>query len=240
MNGAVQLGSGAGSYLSSTNGSVSGTITCGAGGDVVIAGDTGGVVMGGAGADVLYANPTQTAANNAARTTLDGAKGNNWLYGDGAYTTFDSGDNAAGTYNQIFGGASEMAGVSGYANNTVSYAAMSGAYKSAYVDLLHGDTYMCTTAKASGATTSEFVFEDYLQHVPNVIGSSGGDQVICDNGVDRITSGANKGGDVFYAGAGVGSQDTFAFTSLTESPLSNYDIIENFKVGNSISSISRR
>ena len=66
---------------------------------------------------------------------------------------------------------------------------------------------------------------------PNVIGSSGSDQVICDNGVDRITSGANKGGDVFYAGAGAGSQDTFAFTALTESSLSNYDIIENFKIG---------
>ena len=32
-----------------------------------------------------------------------------------------------------------MANVSGYENNTVSYAGLSSAYKSAYVDLLHGD-----------------------------------------------------------------------------------------------------
>ena len=45
-------------------------------------------VVGGSGNDVLYANPTRTATNNAAKTTLDGATGNNWLYGDGAFTTF--------------------------------------------------------------------------------------------------------------------------------------------------------
>ena len=99
---------------------------------LVIAGNTGGVVTGGAGNDVLTANPTQTAANNAAKTTLDGGTGDNWLFGDGAYTTFDSGDNSAGTYNQIFGGAPQMTGVAGYENNTVSYAGMSSAYESAY------------------------------------------------------------------------------------------------------------
>ena len=165
MNGAVQLGSGAGSYLSSTNGSVSGTITCGAGGDVVIAGDTGGVVMGGAGADVLYANPTQTAADNAAQTTLDGAKGNNWLYGDGAYTTFDSGDNAAGTYNQIFGGASEMTGVAATRTTrfpTPRFRALTRAPTSSFA-------WRCVHVhdrQGERRPDYEFVFEDYLQHVP--------------------------------------------------------------------------
>ena len=230
ISGNITLGSGAGESVTSTYGVVTGTITCGAGGDVVIAGNTGGVVTGGSGNDVLTANPTQTAANNAAKTTLDGGTGDNWLFGDGAYTTFDSGDNSAGTYNQIFGGASQMSGVAGYENNTVSYAGMSSAYESAYIDLLHGDTYMCTIAKASGAPKGDLVFEDYLKNVPNVVGSSGSDVIICDNGVDRITHGSGSG-DVLYAGTGAGSQDTFVYTSLTQSPLANHDIVEGFKAG---------
>jgi hypothetical protein len=230
IDGSISLGNGAGQVFNSTLGSVNGAVTCGSGSDVVIAGQTGGSVIGGSGNDVLYANPTLTAANNAVKTTLDGGTGDNWLYGDGAYTTFMSGDNAAGTYNQIFGGASQMEGVSGYTNNTVDYASMSSAYKSAYIDLLNGDTYMCTISDANGAPSSELVFEDYLQNVPNVIGTSGSDVIICDNGVDRITHGSGAG-DVLYAGTGAASQDTFAYTNLNESPLSNHDIIEGFKVG---------
>jgi hypothetical protein len=228
--GAIGLGGAAGEYVDSTDGSVSGAIVCGGGGDVVIAGQTGGTVLGGAGNDVLYANPTQTAANNAAKTTLDGGTGNNWLYGDGAYTTFDSGDNSAGTYNQIFGGQSEMAGVSGYTNNTVDYASLSSAYKSVDINLLNGDAYMCSIADANGAPAADLTFEDYLKNVPNVIGSSGSDVIICDDGVDRITHGSGAG-DILYAGTGAGSQDTFVYTAINESPLSNHDIIEGFKVG---------
>jgi hypothetical protein len=230
INGSVSLGNGAGQVFNSTLGSVNGAVTCGSGGDVAIAGQTGGTVIGGGGNDVLYANPTLAAADNAAKTTLDGGTSDNWLYGDGAYTTFMSGDNAAGTYNQIFGGASQMEGVSGYTNNTLDYASVSSAYKSAYIDLLHGDTYMCTIADANGAPSSDLVFEDYLQNAPNVIGTSGSDVIVCDNGVDRITHGAGAG-DVLYAGTGAGSQDTFAYTNLNESPLSKHDIIEGFKVG---------
>jgi Peptidase M10 serralysin C terminal/RTX calcium-binding nonapeptide repeat (4 copies) len=232
VQGAIALGAGAGEYVDSTDGSVNGAITCGSGGDVVIAGQTGGSVVGGSGNDVLYANPTQTAANNASKTTLDGGKGNNWLYGDGAYTTFDSGDNSAGTYNQIFGGQSEMADVAGYANNTVDYANLSSAYKSVDVNLSDGDAYMCSIADANGAPTSDYTFEDYLKNVPNVIGSSGSDVIICDDGVDTITHGSGAG-DILYAGAGAGagSQDTFVYTAMNESPLSNHDIIEGFKVG---------
>jgi hypothetical protein len=230
MYGAVDLGSGTNNF-NSTQGYVYGGISAGSGNSVIIGPINGGAVDGGSGNDVLYANPTQAAANDAAQTTLDGRTGNNWLYGDGAYTTFMSGDNSAGTYNQIFGEPSEMEGVAGHANNTVSYAGISSAYKSAYIDLLHGDAYMCKIADANGAPSSDLVFEDYLKNVPNAIGTSGSDVIICDNGVDNITSGANTGGDIFYAGSGASSQDTFAFTSLSESPLSDHAAIEGFKVG---------
>ena len=123
-----------------------------------------------------------------------------------------------------------MGGVAGYQNNTVSYAGMSSAYKSAYIDLLHGDTYMCTIGRASGAPAADLVFEDYLTNVPNVVGSSGSDVVICDNAVDRITHGSGAG-DVLYAGSGAGSQDTFVYTGLSQSPLANHDVISGFKVG---------
>ena len=230
MNGSVAMGSAAGDFFDSTSGAVHGAIDAGAGGDTIVAGNTGNLVVGGAGNDVLFANPTLTAASNHANTILDGGTGDNWLYGDGAYVTFDSGDNSAGTCNQIFGRQSEMANVSGYANNTVSYAAMSSAYKSAYIDLLHGDAYMCASASANGAPTSAYVFEDYLQHVPNVIGSSGSDVIVCDNGADKITHGSGAG-DVLYAGSGASSQDTFAYTSLTQSSLAHHDVIEGFKTG---------
>jgi Peptidase M10 serralysin C terminal len=227
INGSVSL---LGGEFDSTLGSIDGSISMGSDGGVAIGGQTGGSIYSGSGNDVLYANPTQTAANDAAQTILDGGAGDNWLYGDGAYTTFDSGDNSSGTYNQIFGGASQMAGVSGYTNNTVDYANLSSAYNSVDVNLLNGDAYMCRISKASGAPTSDLTFEDYLKNVPNVIGSSGSDVIICDNGVDTITHGSGAG-DVLYAGAGAGSQDTFAYTALSESPLSNHDIIEGFKVG---------
>jgi hypothetical protein len=228
ISGGVSLEAG-GITLDSTLGTIAGGITCS--GDVVIAGQTGGTVIGGSGNDVLYANPTQTAADNAAHTILDGGGGNNWLFGDGAYTTFDSGDNTAGTYNQFFGEPSQMAGVSGYTNNTLSYATLGDqgeGYKSVYVDLLDGDAYMSTAATA---LSGPYTFEDYITDVPNVIGSPGGGDVIeCDDGVDRITNGG-AGGNVMIAGTGASSQDTFVYTALTDSPLSDYDIIAGFKVG---------
>jgi hypothetical protein len=89
---------------------------------------------------------------------------------------------------------------------------------------------MCKISEANGAPGADLVFEDYLQNVPNVIGSSGSDVIICDDGVDRITHGSGAG-DVLYAGTGAGSQDTFVYTAMNESPLSNHDIIEGFKDG---------
>jgi hypothetical protein len=221
--------------VNSQFGTIAGAVTFTGGSgttDVVIAGQDGGAVTGGAGTDVFYANTAPAAANNGATTTLDGKTGNNWLFGDGAYTTFDSGDNSSGTYNFITGGASQMAGVTGYANNSLNYSTMSSAYKSAYIDLLGGYTYMSTVAHAVLSTPSQFVIEDFFQNVPNAVGSSGSDVIICDNGVDKITVGSgNTGGDVLYAGTGASSQDTFAFTSLSQSPDANAAAIEGFKVG---------
>ena len=93
--------------VNSSNGVITGTISCGSGGDTVTGGTTGGSIAGGSGNDILYANPTEAAVNNAAVTTLDGGAGKNALYGDGAYTTFLSGDTDGG-YNQIWGELSQM------------------------------------------------------------------------------------------------------------------------------------
>ena len=124
----------------------------------MIAGQTGGAVVGGSGNDVLYANPTLTAANNAAKTTLDGGTGDNWLYGDGAYTTFMSGDNAAGTYNQIFGGASQMEGVSGYTNNTVELRQpVERVQERLYRPSARRRLYVHDLADANGAPSSDLV-----------------------------------------------------------------------------------
>jgi hypothetical protein len=123
-----------------------------------------------------------------------------------------------------------MANVAGYAANTVDYATISSVYRSAYVDLLHGDAYMCRIASANGAPAADLVFEDYLRNVPNVIGTSGSDVIICDNGVDRITHGSGAG-DILYAGTGAASQDTFIYSNMNESSLAHHDIIEGFKAG---------
>ena len=132
--------------FNSTLGTVTGTIIAGSGGDTIIAGQSGGAVNGGLGNDVLYANPTQTAVNNAVQTTLDGSGGKNALYGDGAYTTFLSGDTNGG-YNQIWGEQSQMTGVTGYANNTLSY---TDAATGVYVDLATNNAYLSSTAAQAG------------------------------------------------------------------------------------------
>src|SRR5579863_10175577 len=224
MQGAVVLGNGAGDLFNSTLGKVDGTITAGSGGDTIIAGQSGGSVVGGSGNDILYANPTQTAANDAAQTTLDGGAGKNALYGDGAYTTFLSGDTDGG-YNQIWGELSQMAGVSGYANNTLSYA---DAATGIYVDLATNDAYVNSTGAQAWKGTG--TFEDSIEHVPNVVGSAYGDLIQADNGVDRITGGG--GADKLYAGTGASSQDTFVYNGYTDSNLINgYDTIAGFKIG---------
>ena len=228
INGEVGFFGATGSFLDSAHGSITGEIDCGDGGATVIAGETGGTVLGGAGNDTLRASPTLAAANNAAQTTLDGAGGNNRLVGDGAFVTFDSGDGDGGI-NHIIGRLSRMSDVAGDANNTLSYATLAGPYHSVYVDLLTRTAWMCSAADANGAPFSDFTFEDYIRNVPNVIGSSGADTIICDNGVDIITPGGSR--SVMDAGAGAGSQDTFVFTSFASSTAASEDVINGFKAG---------
>jgi microcystin-dependent protein len=186
-------------------------------------GDTGtDLLSGGGGNDLLYGNTSQAAADNTGHTTLDGGAGANALYGSSAFTTFIAGDTNGG-FDQIWGGASKMAGVLGFTNNTLSYATVA-AGKSVYVDLLNGhDGYLNSGAHNNGVYT----FEDSIANVPNVIGSSGGDIIIADNGADRIQGGG--GADALYAGGGA---DTFIYATYGDSNTVNgYDTIVGFKIG---------
>ncbi len=118
-----------------------------------------------------------------------------------------------------------MAGVAGYANNTLSY---TDATTGVYVDLATNDAYVNSTA--GKAWKGPGTFEDSIEHVPNVIGSAYGDLIQADNGVDRITGGG--GADELYAGTGASSQDTFVYTGYSDSNLiTGYDTIEGFKIG---------
>jgi hypothetical protein len=214
----------------------------GSGFDDLFVGDTGtDFLYGGAGNDLLYSNCSQAAADNAGDTTLDGGTGVNALYGGSAYTIFMAGD-ANGGFNQVWGGASKMAGVSGYTNNTISFANDGG--KGVYVDLGVGH---CAYISASGGWTGTGVFEDAIAQlppssplspaqssVPNVIGSSVADTIQCDSSTDRITGGG--GADALYAGGG---RDTFAYTSYGDSNLNTgYDTIVGFKIGTDLIDLS--
>jgi Ca2+-binding RTX toxin-like protein len=153
---------------------------------------------------------------------LDGGTGNNALYGSSAYNTFMAGD-AAGGFNQIWGAASAMAGVPGYTNNMLSFAATPSG-ESVYVDLLTGHNAYVNSGPQNNGT---YTLEDSISNVPNVIGSSGGDVILADNGVDRITGGI--GADQLYAGSGF---DTFVYTAYGDSNLlTGYDTIYSFKAG---------
>src|SRR5262249_33205584 len=159
-------------------------------------------VVGQGGNDRLYANPTQEAVAGAVHTWLSGGTGANALYGNGAYVTFYAGDSGGG-YNQIWGMASQMAGVSGFANNLLSF---TPAVHGVYVDLLNGhNAYVGSGTHWTGTGT----FEDSIVNVPNVEGSQFGDLIQADNGVDRILGWF--GADQLYAGSGAGSQDTFVY-----------------------------
>jgi Ca2+-binding RTX toxin-like protein len=190
--------------------------------DLLVGGTVSCDLSGGAGNDMIYGNTSQATADNAAWLTLDGGTGNNALYGSSAFNTFVAGD-ANGGFNQIWGAASKMAGVSGYTNNTLSFAGVA-AGKSVYVDLLNGhDAYVNSGPQNNGSYT----LEDAIANVPNVIGSSGGDIIMADNGTDRITGGG--GADQLYAGAGA---DTFVYTAYADSNLvAGYDTIYGFKAG---------
>jgi hypothetical protein len=120
-----------------------------------------------------------------------------------------------------------MSGLSlDFTNNTITFASLSPS-QSVYVDLLNGhNAYINSGPNQSGT----YVYEDSIINVPNVIGSSSGDVIIADNGIDRIQG--NGGADALYAGTGPSSQDTFVYTSYADSNLNTgYDTIVGFKLG---------
>jgi len=191
-------------------------------GDLLVGDAAGGVLAGLDGDDLLYGNTSQAAADSEVQAILRGGAGSNALYGGSAFNTFVVGD-AAGGVNQVWGGASQMPGVAGFTNNTLSYADVAGG-RSVYVDLLTGHNgYVNDGANNDGAYT----LEDSIANVPNVIGSSGGDILIADNGTDRLQGGG--GADALYAGGGA---DTFAYAAYADSNLvTGYDTIVGFKIG---------
>jgi serralysin len=154
--------------------------------------------------------------------TFDGGAGINALYGSSAFNTFMAGDSDGG-FNQIWGGASKMAGVPGFTNNTLSFAGVA-AGQSVYVDLKNGhDAFINNDPNNGGA----YVLEDSIANVPNVIGSSGGDILIADDGTDRLQGGGAA--DSLYAGAGT---DSFVYAAQGDSNLvAGYDTIVGFKIG---------
>ena len=90
--------------------------------DLLVGGTLSGTLAGAAGNDLIYGNTSQATADNMSQLVLDGGNGVNALYGSSGFNIFMAG-NALGGFNQIWGAASKMAGVSGYANNTISFAA---------------------------------------------------------------------------------------------------------------------
>ena len=222
INGDVQLGDGTGQIFDSTIGLIynsgnpnGATITAGSGGAVIVGAQNGGQLVGGAGSDVLIANQTTQVGYNIV-TTLDGRGGSNALYGGQGTNLFLSGD---ATYNQIWGRAAAFS-ANGFTNNTVDYAAVTGAGRGVYVDLMNGhNAYIID----NGAYT----FIDSISNVPNVNGTAGVDVIQAGVGLSVIEG--RGGGDHLYTGSGA---DTFVYTSYGDSNLmTGYDTISGFRSG---------
>ena len=228
LNGKVSVGAlnaGAGQVFDSTLGTVSGAIFVGPAGGIVIAGQTGGSVFGGAGNDMLYANSTLAAADNHARTNLDGGAGINALYGGSGFNTFIVGD-ASGGYNQIWGGASR----DGQRSRLHEQHAFICHRASWSLCRSSQWTQRLCRVDPGGSWTGSGTYEDSIVNVPNVIGSAFGDVIQADNGADRIAGGGKA--DQLYAGSSGSSQDIFVYNGYGDSnTVTGYDTIVGFKAG---------
>jgi hypothetical protein len=223
IDGHVQLGNGTGQVFDSRAGWIrntaspdgAGSITAGSTGATIVGALNGGRMIGGAGDDVLIANPTQQMGYSIV-ATLDGGGGSNALYGGQGTNLFLSGN---ATHNQIWGGAAAFA-ANGYSNNTVDYAAVTGAGRGIYVDLLNGHN-------AYIVDNGAYTLVDSISNVPNVKGSAGVD--IIQAGADPGTIEGRGGGDQLYTGTGA---TTFKYTSYQDSNLlTGYDTIVGFQSG---------
>lgn len=223
IDGNISATSGATTF-NSTLGAFNGSYLGGSGVDTVIGGYTSCSIFGGAGNDLLYANNTLKAAENHARTVLDGGSGFNALYGGGAYNQFNLGLEFGGTAgrDQIWGGLSQMNDVAGYLNNTVDFTL---SFQGFFVDLLNGHYAFVNDTSGSWDGTGNFLA--WIQNVPNVNGSEHGDVIqMAGNGG---TVDANGGADSLFGAIGV---DIYAYDVAGDSRLSSgYDTIVDFQRG---------
>jgi hypothetical protein len=207
----------------SSLGEVFGRIDTVGGSSTIVGAVNGGTIAGGHGNDVLIANQGQQAADAAVQAVLSGGGGINALYGGGAYNTLLV-DNPFG-FTQVWGGASKMTGVEGYDNNLLSFAQAPGG---AYIDLRagHNNAYLAGVGQDWQADGSTLVAS--IANIHKVVGSSFGDVIGADEGIDRIDGGG--GSDALYANAQ--GQATFVYTAFDASTVAHgYDGIEGFKIG---------
>lgn len=207
--------------INSTLGSVFGTIIGSNAGDSIIGGQVSCTLDGGAGNDALYANSTQAAADNRATTTFLAGSDNNALYGGSGFNIFNEGASLTGR-DQVWGGLSKMADVTGYLNNTLSLVTST---RGAYVDLLDGDNLYFNNA--AGNWTGAGFFKAWIQNVPNVNATSYADIVQMGGVGGRVDGGA--GADALYSATG---QDTFVYDTYSDSnTVGGYDTVVNFERG---------
>jgi Tol biopolymer transport system component len=157
-------------------------------------------LIGGSAGDALIGTDTD---NNI----LNGGAGSDVLYGLGGDDTLIGGSAAAGSYNQLWGGAG---------SDTASYAGTGG---KVYASIEGSDAYV-----DSGAG---YAITDAYNSIENLTGGSGNDVLIGDAGANRLQGGA--GADQLY---GRGGADTFVYAAYADSTIGGgYDTITDFQSG---------
>jgi Ca2+-binding RTX toxin-like protein len=170
-------------------------------------------LAGGSGNDTLV-------GHDGGDNHLAGSSGNDALYGFGGHDRLDGGAGAdillGGLGDDTLVGGSVAAGQQNLlfgeeGRDTADYAATSLAV---YADL------------RSGAGVVNGVFTDHLINIENLIGGSGNDTLVGDNGANVIAGGA--GGDQLF---GLGGADTFVYRTAADARLSAHDYLVDFQSG---------